>query len=688
MNDNLYKEFCSYKNLELAYTRLKTSQNTEYKNYYRNVFISYDITVKKNLLNLSQRLSGHSYKIKKTLKFFIPKPNGLLRTITYLSLDDLIVYQGFTNIIAKKISKRRKIVENFNVFSNILNSDEPNSIFFFSKWQIGYKEFKEKIKDFFINGDTWVASFDIAAYYDSIDHGKLCKLISPKNSYTTFCSFIEYCLKNWAQDISHGIPQGPISSNLLGETYLLKIDEKMKKNNIKYIRYVDDIRIFGKSRKEVLEGILYLDIECKALGLIPQSSKHEIIEAESIEQAIGKFPSLTNIEKEDFRNGTNTEKIFHSIFNGKDIDFSKLKYLLKISNKNDDLLNFVLNNLNERPEFTNEFCIFLSNYSEDEELASEIFKRALEDPLPYKYIEGKYWELLANFSIDPFIKNDYMDIAIKRLMKNHDQYFLKLGIYKFMASTENRLILSWLINEESWFIQMLVFPHISTTCFDHPDFLKLMNKFLTRGSYEPALVSIKDLYFGFREDIIQKFNKTFSDDSGVLNNVLGNSIKIDPIGEILKDLYQINSFKNWDKFFTNDYKQANLMLFLAKLSYYIDKNSWASYMNSFNDIVIRSFIKILKKFIPNITWPTTNDKNGLVEIGRLVNDKQLIKNYPNIIIEFKEFNERRRAIPTSHAFEKKTGIETKNISKKEQEDLIVKLRKSYSCLIIEMKKFI
>jgi hypothetical protein len=131
--DKLYTKFCSLNNLELAWARLKTGQNTTYKNYYRNLFLAYELAKDNNIKNLQVRLLGGSYKSYKILKIFVPKSSGLHRPITFLCLDDLIVYQACCNIITEKFRKKREQVEFVNVVSSILNRDKEKTIFFLKK---------------------------------------------------------------------------------------------------------------------------------------------------------------------------------------------------------------------------------------------------------------------------------------------------------------------------------------------------------------------------------------------------------------------------------------------------------------------------------------------------------------------------------------------------------------------------
>jgi len=689
--DRLYKKLSTIKNIKLGWSRLKTSQNIQYKNYYREMFLAYELKKDKNLKILSDRLKGYSYKPQKILKFYIPKSTGLHRPITFLQLDDLIVYQVIANVIADRFSEKRKKVENIYVFSNILNRDKNKSIFLFEKWRKGYQKFIRKIKYYYNNGNIWVAHFDLAAYYDTISHSILSSQIARRGAYPEFKKLLTDCLKIWStnksQKIGHAIPQGPIASNLIGEIYLLPIDNALISERIKYVRYVDDIKIFGRSRKEVLENVIFLEKECKERGLIPQSKKYEVLKAERIEDAIGKFPSLSIDDKNKiFSIPDEAAKIFENAFSEKDFDISKVRYILKVSDKNKDILKKILDNIVQYPDLVSEICKFLLNYSSDPDIGERIYNNVLKEHYEHEFVEGKYWELLSHFNLDKTTKDKYIEVAIDRLKKAKKKPALRLGIYKFLASTGNSLVIKWLQNEEYAFIQALVVPYIDKSCYDKDEFLSLLNWFLKRTNYEPALVSIKQLIFNFKIDVLQKLNKPKKDTSGVLNNISGKSEKIDTIGQILKNRYAIIYFNKWREFLGKDYEHANKLIYYADKSFYIDRNVWVNYTDSFNDIIIRKFTELLNVKRSSIRWPKIiNSKGNNIDIG-IVMDKnnQLSKLYPNIIDGFRKFHERRSKTPTSHAFDKKTQKPTEVIKSKEQKELSGCLKNGYNNLINEL----
>jgi len=61
------------------------------------------------------------------------------------------------------------------------------------------------------------------------------------------------------QDIRMGIPRGSSSSPLLGAFYLMELDRKMEKLDVKYFRYMDDILILAPTRWKLRKAIRMLN---------------------------------------------------------------------------------------------------------------------------------------------------------------------------------------------------------------------------------------------------------------------------------------------------------------------------------------------------------------------------------------------------------------------------------------------
>jgi retron-type reverse transcriptase len=249
-----FEQLISHTNLELAWRRITTGVNQQQKRYFRELYYAYEIAIDANLKDLRLRLKGGSYFPQAPTRLYIPKPSGLQRPLTLLSIEDQIILQAIANLFAVKLGSRRKSVQFKFVFSNLLQP-QKSSIFFLHDWHHAYRAFQARIKEHFEAGLRWVAHFDLAAFYDTIGHDLLLRTTFPRIGNTETKKFILNCLMTWSSEratsnYGHGLPQGPIASDFLAECFLLPIEEALSRS-FAYIRYVDDIRIFGPSEIEM-----------------------------------------------------------------------------------------------------------------------------------------------------------------------------------------------------------------------------------------------------------------------------------------------------------------------------------------------------------------------------------------------------------------------------------------------------
>lgn len=177
-----------------------------------------------------------------------------------------------------------------------------------------------------------------------------------------------------------------------------------------------------------------------------------------------------------------------------------------------------------------------------------------------------------------------------------------------------------------------------------------------------------------------------NDSSGVIKNTLGKPEDIDSIGQILSKRYGITYTQNWYRFLDKDYKHANNIILLADKAFYIDKNAWVNYTDTFNDIIVRKFIDLLVIKYPDVNWPPTiNNRNTSTNYGNLLDENnQFSREFPQMVAGLREFHRRRSKTPTSHAYDTKTLEKTHIVTRKEQKQLFNLLKTSYKLFIEEL----
>lgn len=283
----LLKDAHDRTNLDRAWRWIRSNPDSEYKSYFRSAYAQFALTDLKLLADLQTRLKRGTYQPSHACKIFYPKRSGILRPYTLLTVEDQIVYQSLVNVVAEQLYPRVKARYLTESFGHLYAG--KSSVWFYRKWSDGYAVFNKTARQAFNSGLTFTASFDLTAYYDSLDHGVLRHFLSAIGCDPEFCSALTDYLSRWTATErrvyhNHGIPQGPLGSGLLSEVVLQHFDSNYGDlKRVRYLRYVDDIRLFAATHRELREMIVNLDLLSKDVGLFPQSSKIEIHEVTDIE---------------------------------------------------------------------------------------------------------------------------------------------------------------------------------------------------------------------------------------------------------------------------------------------------------------------------------------------------------------------------------------------------------------------
>lgn len=311
--ENQFEDFLTLENFHLAFMRLQTAPKNLYKELYYEDLQIFNHFLSENIKLLLNELDKGIFKPEGSYKIFIPKKNNLIRPLSLLKFKDLLVYQAIINTISDAVYD--DIIPYYNniIFGNVYNTSkcaENDRIFFFKPWKQQWKKFEQKTKSHYESGYRFLSEFDIASFFDTIDHYILQQILEEEYKIDNkILSLLLELLEAFTRDVNHktfkgkhGIPQGPLGSSFLADLYLFHLDLEIKKNSlldICYIRYVDDIRIFSKDGITAQKAIAYLDLIARDLGLIPQSSKVLISEIGDINKLLKHQKSkLSEISRE------------------------------------------------------------------------------------------------------------------------------------------------------------------------------------------------------------------------------------------------------------------------------------------------------------------------------------------------------------------------------------------------------
>jgi hypothetical protein len=677
-----WKKFLSPPNFLLAWRRITTGLNVSYKRFFRDAYLAYEVSLDANLGSLLKRIKGGAYEPQPPDRIFIPKPSGFQRPITLLTVEDQIVWQAIANILELKWKTKRAYVERKVVFSN---HPSPNNIFFFEPWIFSYRAFIDRIKE--IHKDNkWTAHFDLASYYDTISHDHISNLVAPRSEYSNIAEFIKNVLKRWSSEklscrFSHGIPQGPIASAYVGEVVLLDIDKPMMdaQGNFFYLRYVDDVRLFGKDEDSVRDGIIHLEQLSRNKGLVPQTKKTSVFYANNEAEAIGKDISLSP-------EGTSKSAPIAYLVSSVDMEKreitnpTKLKYFLYRGAASQEHLDILLELFTKYPDLSDAFSHYFGKFHDNEKIIKSLIRIIKSKRFPYQYVEGNAWLLLSLIDSNR-MSSELKGIAEKRVIlpASRTNPYLRYGLLSYLAlysDDMSRSIFNRFLYEASAVFQGLLLPTIAST-FSAEQYISILKQCFIRtkpdaglaASYRLAIDDVRYEQLGVQRRLAAPVRNSLVALGIQKSKVLPD---ITPFQELIEKRYQIQ-VSDWKPFLKREYNHAHRVLAFANSAFEMNRSSWMCLMDSLNEILIRTLIKKDR----TIKQRLVGDNGKLVDYGVLLNNNGLKTKYGLIVNVFSKVHERRCSIPEAHPYVKLTQRRSTFIKPGEQSYYYGQLKGAY-----------
>ncbi len=187
------------------------------------------------------------------LRFLVPKPEGGYRVATRLDPLDALIYTAlvydFVRLLEKsRIPRRRRVACSYRLApkadGTLFDAD--------SGWEDFYSRSLQLAKR---PTNKWVLLADISDFYSQISHHRVKNALELAGVPAERANALERLLSNWASLQSRGVPVGPLASVPLAEACLNDVDHYLLGKGWQHTRYVDDFRIFCRSRSEANEAL-------------------------------------------------------------------------------------------------------------------------------------------------------------------------------------------------------------------------------------------------------------------------------------------------------------------------------------------------------------------------------------------------------------------------------------------------
>lgn len=306
------------------------------------------------------------------------KPRGGYRVVHQMDPIDAVCYTAAVRTIASNIERARMPRDAGIACSYRIQPDHAS---FFVAGS-GFDDYRERCEQLAAKC-KFVLKTDISDFYNQIYLHRLAGAISQASSNDFGKSVENFLMRLYPSTSSQGIPVGPAASIILSEAALIDIDQFIQGRGYEHARYVDDIRVFGHTARQLellLQDLtLYLH-ETHRLGLVGDKTKvmqsEEFISQELTNQyQLEKLEILENIEVinpysfndaplDESENEQIGDKLLDALVRIRKFDFLDLGVARAIvrrarANKIPDLVEYLLNNCDHFKPIINDVVLYL-----------------------------------------------------------------------------------------------------------------------------------------------------------------------------------------------------------------------------------------------------------------------------------------------------------------------------------------
>lgn len=651
-------------NLRRAWRWIRSNPDANYKSYFRPLYQHYAVAEESLLADLTDRLKRNVYEPAQACKLFLPKASGILRPLSLLSVEDQIAYQAAVNVVAEKLLpkvRKRYLTE---VFGHLYAGKQ--SVWFYKKWSNGYKAFNDAARKAFNEGFVYTASFDLTACYDSLDHGVLRFFLKKLGLDNEFSTTLTSWLERWTATEKgiyhgHGIPQGPLSSGLLSEVVLSHFDAlKLSGVEFRYMRYVDDIRMFAKNEHDLRRLLVSLDLMSKDIGLFPQSGKIGIHRVANIETELKSVsnPPEPSIKRKVVNQRKLQQRLVEMSPRFRIQDNTRFKYLLAHAEPNASVTNRLWKILDNHPEIYRNVANYLRRYEKLPRIAADKLVDVIRSNNLYQSVRAEF--LSAADGRLPKSQEDTLAIFVKKHVWSPKSLHADLLVAsaKCLIKTGNltpNAIVYACRAAQSWWARAMLIESVDLTAMGSTGITSIVMNGVTDVVNDPALSAA---WKGFQAEFItpgrrQNWNKAAELLLREVGLIARSTVSHCGVSNAFRKLDNRICVLNWRRLFGSRFAQAERQAVELVSAHGVNISNFINLLDVFNDLLIDAVFRV----------DGTIGNYDLGKIGSVLNAPtgRFATKFPATFAYAATVHDYRYQSLASHPLIKRTGKPTKRI---------------------------
>jgi len=687
-------------NFELAWRRITRGSNREYKRFFSHLYPSYRIALRTNLLDLIGDIKAGHYQPSPTTRVYLPKSSGILRPMTLLCLNDQIAYQAIVNVVANEFYRALRPFYEVKTFGALFAG--RNSPFFYRPWRRCYRKFNSAITKAYSFGKKIMADFDLVSFFDLIDHKALKSVLKRRVKSGELLDLLINCLEQWtsadaANLKGHGIPQGPEASAFLAAVFLSDFDSAAY-GRVTYLRYVDDIRLLGKTFTSVKRALINLDLRAKSLGLVPQAQKIAVREVSDIKAELKSVPSgfaMAQISRAGGRPTKSSvrrlERVLRKSLAGRGTkvmvrDPTKFKFALYRLPPRLRILRRIKPLFLSCPHLSGVLSHYAGTFAGNVECA-EILHQALKNDPVFDAAAGEYVDALSRCAPTPEPRK-YRRLVAKLPVRSLEKSMLldvpaKAYIYERMGGKPaTRLVL----NEPIPMRAGLLLHRLAFDARSSISPLQIAPAIRKFARHEDPDLSRLCTYLMLTE--LKLFPRNPSPAGRLLLKHLGAEItgtKPSLLPGFFKSQFNIQSNLDWERLLgRRSHSEAQRRSNQLRAYWGASPSVFVTVLDSFAELLIQR----LSRKHPSLRYAyrAAAGKNKVPAYGNWLSNPALQKALPAAVAVFGKCHKLRVTADLAHATEKKTGKHTRRITYKEGEGIVRRMRTAFRQIISEFAR--